>query len=93
MPCLETAHVMVESFHQHLPSCQTHSNWLVGQLSNIICKAKKRGSNLLNEKMLWSAYHQLNISRSFQQIWQRFLSAEKLPNEPLLYQYITDQSL
>ena len=35
----------------------------------------------------------MSISSSFQQAWERFLSAEQLPNEPLLYQYITDQVL
>ena len=35
----------------------------------------------------------MSISSSFQQAWERFLSAEQLPNEPLLYQHITDQVL
>ena len=87
------AHSLLELCCLHSLSSQAHSNWLVSQLNTVICKAKKRGSELLNEEKLWSTYHQLSISSSFQQVWERFLSVEQLPNEPLLYQYITDQVL
>ena len=30
---------------------------------------------------------------ALQQVWERFISAEQLPNEPLLYQHITDKAL
>jgi len=91
--CLEIACSLLESFRRRSPNSQTHSNWLVGQLNNVICKATRQGSYILNEERLWSAYHQLSISRTFQQVWERFLSAEQLPNEPLLYQHITDKAL
>lgn len=91
--CLEIACSLLGSFRRRSPNSQMHSNWLVGQLNNVICKAKRRGSDMLNEERLWSTYYQLSISSSFQQVWERFLSAEQLPNEPLLYQYITDKAL
>lgn len=91
--CLEMARSLLELCRHGSPSSQAHANWLVNQLNTVICKAKKRGSELLNEERLWSTYHQLSISSSFQQVWERFLPAEQLPNEPLLYQYITDQVL
>jgi len=92
--CLEIASSLLESFcHRCSPNSQTHSNWPVGQLNNFICKANRWGSYMLNEERLWSAYHQLSISSTFQQVWKRFLSAEQLPNEPLLYQHFTDKAL
>ena len=86
--CLEMTGSLMKSFRQRSQSCQTHSNWLVKELNDVICKAKKRGSDLLNEEKLWSVCHQLSISNSFQQTWENFLSSEDLSNEPLLYQRI-----
>ena len=68
--CLEMACLLLESCRLCSPSSQVHSNWLVSQLDTVICKAKKQGSELLNEERLWSTYHQLSISSSFQQVWE-----------------------
>ena len=64
--CLEMAFSLLESFRQRSPRNQAHSNWLVDQLNGIICKAKKRGSDMLNQERLWRTYHQLSISDTFQ---------------------------
>jgi len=48
--CLENACSLLESFCRRSPNSQTHSNWLVGQLNNVICKATRRGSYILNEE-------------------------------------------
>ena len=39
--CLEMAFSLLESFCRCSPSSQMHSNWLVDQLNNFICTAKK----------------------------------------------------
>lgn len=66
--CLEMAFSLLESFHRCSPSSQTHSNWLVDQLNNVIYTANKQGSNMLNQERLWRTYHQLSISNTFQQV-------------------------
>ena len=48
---------------------------------------------MLNQERVWKTHHQLLISNTVQQVWKSFLSAERLPIEPLLYQHITDQVL
>ena len=90
--CLQIATSLSEAFCQRSQSCLDHSKWLVEQLSRVVDKAKKRGSHLLNEERLWSTYHQLCISDTFEAKWERFLAGEKLAKEPLFYQYITDQT-
>ena len=90
--CLQIATSLSEAFSQRSRSCLDHSKWLVEQLSKLIDKAKKRGSHSLNEERLWSTYHQLCSSDTFEEKWERFLVGEKLAKEPLFYQYITDQT-
>ena len=92
--CLQIATALSETFRQRSQSCLDHSKWLVEQLNTVIDKAKKQESHLINEERLWSTYHQLCISGTFEANWEHFLTGEKLCKEPLFYnyQYITDQT-
>jgi len=89
--CLEIARSMAKILQQASPSSKEFSCWLVGKLENIVLKAKKRGSSVLNDERLWSMYHQLSISKSFQETWEKYLSSHNLKKEPMLYQHITDE--
>ena len=90
--CLEISRSLLELFSQNTVSCHTHSVWLVAELNGVITQAKKRRSDLLNQEKLWSTYYQLLTSKTFQQKWEKFLSTVKLPQEPLLYQYVTAET-
>jgi len=90
--CLVIATSLAEVCRQRSPNCCKHAKWLVDQLNKLIDKAKKRGSQLLNEEKLWRTYHQFRISDSFEQTWEMFLDNHKLAKEPLVYQHITDQT-
>ena len=89
---LELANSLAELCHQGLPSCCSHAKWLFDKLNKLIDNAKKRGSRLINEEKLWSTYHNLRTSTSFEQTWENFLEKQKLAKEPLLYQHITDKA-
>jgi len=89
--CLEIACSLAEILQQASSSSKEFSSWLVGKLENVVLKAKKRGSDVLNDERLWSMYHQLTISTSFQDTWEKYLSSSSLKKEPMLYQHITDE--
>ena len=90
--CLQIATAFLETFSQCSQNCLDYSKWLMEQLNTVIDKVKKRGSHLINEERLWSTYHQLCISGTFEANWEHFLTGAKLCKEPIFYQYITDQT-
>ena len=83
--CLEITCSLDKILQQASPTSKEFSCWLVGKLENIVLKAKKRGSSVLNDEHLWSMYHQLSISKSFQDTWEKYLSSHNLKKEPILY--------
>ena len=74
--CLVIAKSREDLFHQTSPSCRSHVKWLADQLNKLINNAKKRGSRVINEGKLWSTYHKLRTSVSFEQTWEKFLDTQ-----------------
>jgi len=64
--CVAIANSLNKLFQQPLPSYRSHAKWLADQLNKLVDNAKKRGSKLINEEKLWSTFHKLCTSVSFQ---------------------------
>ena len=87
--CLLIAQKLVSLIGEPSQQCIDFSLWLVGELKNIIKNSTKR-NGLINSEKLWSMYHEITSSSAFRLKWEEFLTTAEQPNEPLLYQHITD---
>ena len=56
-----------------------------------ILENSQRKNGLFNQDKLWSTFHQITLSSSFEDKWAAFLIAVGLEKDPLFYKHITDE--
>ena len=60
-------------------------------ISSFVCMHVHSSGGLFNQEKLWSTFHQITLSSSFEEKWEMYLISVGLTKEPLFYQHITDE--
>jgi len=70
--CLRITKELVKCFYQPSIDSERFALWLINVFDGVITKSKKH-TGMINQDKLWSNYHQLTISESFNGAWTEFM--------------------